>query len=192
MQSAATLNLIRAFSQGGYSDLRRVHGWNLGFVEQSAEGERYRELAERIAESLDFMEACGVIPENTSALRTTDFYTSHEALLLGYEQAMTRLDSTSGGWYGTSAHFLWIGDRTRQVNGAHAEFLRGVDNPLGLKVGPTLEPDELIRLIDLLNPENEPGRLTLISRMGASDVERALPPLLRRVKAEGRTVVWAL
>ncbi len=190
-QSAATLNLVRAFAQGGYADLHRVHRWNLGFVAKSPEAERWQDLAHRITECLDFMEACGITPERSVELRTVDFYTSHEALLLGYEQAMTRIDSTSGEWVDTSAHMLWIGDRTRQPDGAHVEFLRGVINPLGLKCGPTSDPDELIRLIDVLNPQNKPGRLTLISRMGHEKVHTFLPKLVRKVRNEGRHVVWS-
>jgi 3-deoxy-7-phosphoheptulonate synthase len=190
-QSAATLNLVRAFAQGGYADLHRVHRWNLGFVAKSPEAERWQDVADRITECLDFMEACGITPERTTELRTVDFYTSHEALLLGYEQAMTRVDSTSGEWVDTSAHMLWIGDRTRQLDGAHVEFLRGVINPLGLKCGPTSDPDELIRLIDTLNPQNKPGRLTLISRMGQDKVHKHLPALVRKVRQEGRNVVWS-
>jgi 3-deoxy-7-phosphoheptulonate synthase len=189
--AASTLNLIRAFSHGGYSALRRVHGWNLGFVNDSALGDRYQELADRITESLDFMEACGMTADTIPALRETDFYTSHEALLLGYEEAMTRIDSTTGEWYDTSAHMLWIGDRTRQLDGAHVEFLRGVGNPVAMKAGPSLETDDLLRLIDVLNPANEAGRLTLIVRMGADNVEAKLPALIRAVEREGRTVVWS-
>lgn len=190
-QAAATLNLIRAFATGGYADLHRVHRWNLGFVAKSAEAERWQDVANRITECLDFMEACGITPERSTELRTVDFYTSHEALLLGYEQAMTRIDSTSGEWVDTSAHMLWIGDRTRQADGAHVEFLRGVINPLGLKCGPSLEPDDLIRLIDALNPQNKPGRLTLIARMGHDKVGQFLPNLVHRVQKEGREVVWS-
>ena len=190
-QSAVTLNLLRAFAQGGYADLHQVQRWNLGFVSESPLGERYKDLAGRLTETLDFMAACGLTSETTPQIRETEFYTSHEALLLGYEQALTRVDSTSGDWYACSAHLLWIGDRTRQLDGAHVEFLRGVRNPIGLKTGPTMEPDELIRLIDVLNPDNEPGRLTLIARMGADKVEAALPPLLRAVKREGRNVLWS-
>ena len=189
-QSAATLNLLRAFAQGGYADLHKVHQWNLGFVARSPQGERYEAFASRIDEALEFMAACGVNAESTPAIRETDFYTSHEALLLPYEQALTRVDSTTGDWYDVSAHLLWIGDRTRQADGAHVEFLRGVKNPLGLKCGPSLDPDDLIRLIDALNPDNEAGRLTLIVRMGADKVADKLPPLLRRVRDEGRNVVW--
>ena len=190
-QSAATLNLIRAFAHGGYADLRSVHRWMLGFVADSPQGERYQRLADRISETMAFMAACGVTPENTPQMKQVDFYTSHEALLLGYEEAMTRVDSTTGDWIDTSAHFLWIGDRTRQHDGAHVEFLRGVKNPVGLKCGPSLEPDDLIRLIDILNPDNEPGRLTLIARFGAEKAATGLPRLVRAVQKEGRAVVWS-
>jgi len=188
-QSAGTLNLLRAFASGGYADLHEVHRWNLGFVSRSPLVERYRDLAARIDETLAFMSAVG-LTSSTPQIRETDFYTSHEALLLPYEQALTRVDSTSGEHYACSAHFLWIGDRTRQIDGAHVEFLRGVRNPIGLKVGPSMDPDELVRLIDALNPADEPGRLTLISRMGAEKVGRSLPPLLRAVRRAGRRVVW--
>jgi 3-deoxy-7-phosphoheptulonate synthase len=190
-QSAATLNLLRAFAQGGYADLHKVHQWNLGFVSHSPQGERYDAFASRIDEALGFMAACGITGDTTPAIRETAFYTSHEALLLPYEQALTRIDSTTGDWYDVSAHMLWVGDRTRQVDGAHVEFLRGVKNPIGLKCGPTLSGDDLTRLIDTLNPENDPGRLTLIVRMGADKVAQHFPPLLRRVTQEGRTVVWS-
>ena len=190
-QSAATLNLLRALAQGGYADLHKVHQWTLGFVERSPAGERYRDLAGRLDETLAFMAACGITAETTPQIRETDFFTSHEALLLPYEQALTRVDSTTGEWYDVSAHLLWIGDRTRQPDHGHVEFLRGVKNPVGLKVGPTTDPDELIRLIDILNPANEPGRLTLISRMGHEKVEALLPALIRRVRGEGRVVVWS-
>ncbi len=190
-QSAATLNLLRAFAQGGYANLMDVHRWNLDFVASSGAGEKYSEIADRIGEALSFMEACGVNPNDVRQLQGTKFYTSHEALLLGYEQALTRIDSTTGEWYDTSAHMLWVGDRTRQTDGAHLEFLRGIGNPIASKVGPTTDPDDLIRLIDTLNPNNEAGRLTLISRFGADKVEEYLPRLLRRVKEEGRTVVWS-
>lgn len=190
-QSAATLNLLRAFAQGGYADLHRVHSWNQGFVANSPAGERYREVADRLTETLDFMQACGLTSETTPQIRETEFFTSHEALLLPYEQAMTRVDSTSGDWYDCSAHMLWIGDRTRQVDGAHVEFMRGIKNPLGLKCGPSTEPADLLRLIDILNPDNEAGRLTLIARMGADKVEAKLPPLIRAIAREGRRVVWS-
>jgi 3-deoxy-7-phosphoheptulonate synthase len=168
-----------------------VHQWNLQFVGDSPQGKRYEELATRIEETLDFMGACGITPDEVTQLRETDFYTSHEALLLSYEQALTRIDSLTGQWYDCSAHFLWIGDRTRQLDGAHVEFLRGVHNPIGLKCGPSLDPDELNRLIEVLNPTNEPGRLTLIARMGADKVETKLPPLVRAVTRAGHKVVWA-
>lgn len=190
-QSAATLNLIRAFAQGGYADLRSVHRWTLGFVADSPAGERYKKMADKISEALEFMAACGVTPETTPQMKQVDFYTSHEALLLGYEEAMTRVDSTTGDWYDTSAHFLWIGDRTRQLDGAHVEFMRGVKNPIGMKCGPSLEPDDLIRLIDALNPDNEPGRLTLIARFGSDKAAAGLPRLVRAVRKEGRNVVWS-
>ncbi|MBN9021783.1 MAG: 3-deoxy-7-phosphoheptulonate synthase class II, partial [Rhizobiales bacterium] len=190
-QSAATLNLLRAFAGGGYANLENVHRWTLGFVKDSPQAHRYEELSRRISEALDFMRACGIDPESHPEMRTTDFYTSHEALLLGFEQAMTRVDSTSGDWYATSGHMIWIGDRTRQPDHAHVEFCRGIRNPIGLKCGPSLKPDELVRLIDLLNPENEPGRLTLIARFGADKVEDHLPALVRAVKREGRAVVWS-
>jgi 3-deoxy-7-phosphoheptulonate synthase len=190
-QAASTLNLLRAFAQGGYADLHNVHRWNLGFIAGSPSVERYRTLADRISETLEFMEACGVTPESTPQLRTTDFYTSHEALLLGYEQAMTRIDSTTGDWYDTSAHLLWIGDRTRQLDGAHVEFARGINNPLAVKCGPSLSNDDLIRLCDVLNPANEAGRLTLIARFGVDKVDEHLPRLVRAVKREGRKVVWS-
>ena len=189
-QSAATLNLIRAFAQGGYADLHKVHQWNLGFVDDSPLAERYRDLADRLDETLAFMAACGLTSETTPQIRETDFFTSHEGLLLNYEQAMTRVDSTSGDWYDTSAHLLWIGDRTRQLDGAHVEFMRGIANPLAFKAGPSTDADEMLKLIDILNPGNEPGRLTIISRMGADKVETLLPPLIRAVEAKGRKVVW--
>ena len=190
-QSAATLNLIRAFATGGYADLERVHQWNMGFVQDSPQGHRYQELADRIAETLQFMRACGITSENTPQLRTTNFYTSHEALLLGFEQALTRKDSTSGDWYATSGHMIWVGDRTRQPDHAHIEFCRGIKNPIGLKCGPSLDADGLLRLIDLLNPKDEAGRLTLICRFGYDKVETHLPKLIRAVKKAGRTVLWS-
>jgi 3-deoxy-7-phosphoheptulonate synthase len=190
-QSAATLNLIRAFATGGYADLERVHQWNMGFVKDSPQGHRYQVLADRIAETLGFMRACGITSENTPQLRTTRFYTSHEALLLGYEQALTRLDSTSGDWYATSGHMLWIGDRTRQPDHAQVEFCRGIRNPLGVKCGPTLDAEGLLRLIDILNPKDEPGRLTLICRFGHDKVGQHLPKLIRAVQKAGRSVVWS-
>jgi len=190
-QAASTLNLLRAFAKGGYADLNEVHRWNQDFVADSPQGERYEEMAQKIDEAMAFMAACGVSSATTPQMGMVDFFTSHEALLLGYEQSLTRLDSTSGEHYDTSAHMLWIGDRTRQPDGAHVEFLSGVQNPLGLKCGPSLEPDELITLLDKLNPENEAGRITLIARFGHDNVEKHLPALIRKVEAEGRKVVWS-
>jgi 3-deoxy-7-phosphoheptulonate synthase len=191
-QSAATLNLLRAFAQGGYADLHRVHAWNQDFVAESTQGARYKELAGRLTETLDFMEACGLTSETTPQIRETEFYTSHEALFLSYEEALTRVDSTTGDWYDCSAHLVWIGDRTRQLDGAHVEFMRGIKNPIGMKCGPSLDHDDLLRLIERLNPGNQPGRLTLITRMGADKVADNLPPLVRAVQREGRQVVWCI
>ena len=190
-QSAATLNLLRAFATGGYANLASVHQWMLGFIKDSPQSRRYKELADRISEALDFMQACGLDLASHPELRATDFYTSHEALLLGYEQALTRVDSTTGDWYATSGHFIWIGDRTRQLDHAHVEYFRGIRNPIGLKCGRSLKPDELLKLVDVLNPDNEPGRLTLITRFGADKVADHLPPLIRIVRREGRNVVWS-
>ena len=190
-QAASTLNLLRAFAKGGYADLTEVHRWNQGFIAESPQGARYEAMANQINEAMDFMAACGITSLTAPQMGMVDFYTSHEALLLGFEQALTRLDSTSGEYYDTSAHMLWIGDRTRQPDGAHVEFLSGVKNPLGLKCGPSLKPDELITLLDKLNPENEAGRITLIARFGHENVEANLPALVRKVTAEGRKVVWS-
>lgn len=190
-QSAATLNLLRAFAQGGYANLVNVHSWMLGFAKGSPQSERYLKLANRISESIDFMKAIGITPESHPKLSETDFFTSHEALLLGYEQALTRVDSTTGDYYATSGHMIWIGDRTRQPDHAHVEFCRGIKNPLGLKCGPSLDPEELIKLIDILNPENEAGRLTLIARFGHEKVGGHLPALIRAVEREGKKVVWS-
>jgi 3-deoxy-7-phosphoheptulonate synthase len=190
-QSASTLNLIRAFSTGGYANLRNIHKWTLGFVGNSEQTKKYQELCDKITDAMDFMEACGVTPESTPQMAATEYYTSHEGLLLGYEQAMTRIDSTSGRWYDTSAHMLWIGNRTRQLDGAHVEFFKGIENPIAMKCGPEMEPDDLLRLIDALNPSNEPGRLTLIARYGQDKVAGELPTLARAVKKEGRHVVWS-
>lgn len=190
-QSAATQNLLRAFAQGGFADLNQVHRWNLDFVAASPAGAKYQNLANQIDQALAFMEACGISGNNTPQIHETSLYTSHEALLLNYEQALTRKDSLTGDWYDCSAHMLWIGDRTRQLDGAHVEFLRGVHNPIGVKVGPSMDADELIRLIDILNPHNDSGRLNLIARMGAEQVIEKLAPLVRRVKAEGRQVLWS-
>ncbi|MEQ1670537.1 MAG: 3-deoxy-7-phosphoheptulonate synthase class II [Hyphomicrobium sp.] len=190
-QSAATLNLIRAFATGGYADLERVHQWTLGFVADSPQGHRYQELATRIEETMGFMRACGITSDNTPQLRTTSFYTSHEALLLGYEQALTRRDSTSGEYYATSGHMIWIGDRTRQPDHAHVEFCRGIRNPIGMKCGPSMDADGLLRLLDILNPKDEGGRMTLICRFGYDKVEQHLPKLIRAVKKAGRNVLWS-
>jgi 3-deoxy-7-phosphoheptulonate synthase len=190
-QAAATLNLLRAFATGGYANLRQVHQWTLEFMGRSPWAERFKDVADRIGEALDFMEACGVDPESVPQLKSTEFYTSHEALLLPYEQALARQDSLTGEWYDTSAHFLWVGDRTRFAGSAHVEFLRGVGNPIGMKCGPNLEPDALIGLLDTLNPAREPGRITLISRFGHDKVEAALPRLVRAVQREGHPVVWS-
>jgi len=190
-QSAATLNLLRAFSTGGYANLRQVHQWTLDFMGRSPWAERFAQTADRIGEALDFMEACGIDPQTVPQLKGTSFYTSHEALHLRYEQAMTRRDSLTGDWYDTSAHMLWIGDRTRFEGSAHVEFLRGVENPIGFKCGPSLAPDELLRQLDLLNPGREAGRITLISRFGDDKVEAGLAPLVRAVKREGHPVVWS-
>ena len=190
-QSAATLNLLRAFAGGGYANLEHVHRWTLGFLKDSPSSAQYQALADRITEAMGFMRACGINPDTAHQLRQTEFYTSHEALLLGYEEALTRVDSTSGDWYATSGHMVWLGDRTRQPDHAHVEFCRGINNPIGMKCGPSLTADELIQLIDILNPDNDPGRLTLIARYGAENVEEHLPKLVRAVKSEGRHVVWS-
>ncbi|MGL4975708.1 MAG: class II 3-deoxy-7-phosphoheptulonate synthase [Bosea sp. (in: a-proteobacteria)] len=190
-QSAATLNLIRAFATGGYANLDNAHRWMLGFVKDTPQSSRYREVAERITETMEFMRAIGIDPETHPEMRITDFYTSHEALLLGYEQAMTRVDSTSGHWYDTSGHMVWIGDRTRQLDHAHVEFFRGIQNPIGMKCGPSLKPDDLLKLLERLDPENQAGRITLIARFGASKVFDNMPALVRAVKREGREVVWS-
>ena len=190
-QSAATLNLLRAFATGGYANLENAHRWMLGFLKDTPQSSRYREVSERITETIDFMRAIGIDPEVHPEMRTTDFYTSHEALLLGFEEAMTRVDSTSGDWYATSGHMIWLGDRTRQPDHAHVEYARGIRNPIGLKCGPSLNPDGLLKLLDTLNPENEPGRMTLICRFGADKVFDNLPGLVRAVTREGRVVVWS-
>ena len=189
-QSAATLNLLRAFAQGGYADLHKVHQWTLGFVTDPVTAEKYKRFADRIQETLEFMEACGLTGETVPQIRETELYTSHEALLLPYEEAMCRNDSTTGQWYGCSAHMLWLGERTRQPDHAHVEFLRGVQNPLGVKVGPRTTPEELLTLCDVLNPQNEAGRLTVITRMGAERLAEHLPTLVRAVQREGRQIVW--
>ena len=190
-QSAATLNLLRAFSTGGYANLRNIHKWTLDFVGGTTQATRYQELCDKISDAMDFMEACGVTPATTPQMAATNLYTSHEGLLLGYEEAMTRIDPTTGRWYDTSAHMLWIGNRTRQLDHGHIEYFRGIDNPIAMKIGEGLEPDELMGLLDALNPDNEPGRITLISRFGHDKVAKGLPTLARKVKSEGRHVVWS-
>jgi len=190
-QATATLNLLRAFSAGGYATLDRVHQWTLDFMGRSPWAKKFEEMADRIGEALAFMRACGIDADSVPQLKGTNFYTSHEALLLPYEQAMTRRDSTSGDWYDTSAHMLWIGDRTRFEGSAHVEYLRGIANPVGMKCGPSLEPDALLRMLDLLNPSREAGRITLITRYGHDKIEAGLPALVRAVMREGHPVVWS-
>ncbi|WP_105213964.1 class II 3-deoxy-7-phosphoheptulonate synthase [Pseudoalteromonas sp. T1lg22] len=189
--SASTLNLLRAFAQGGLADLHQVNRWNMSFVAANPLKDKYQEVADRIQDALEFMEVCGINSTNAPSLTETSLYTSHEALLLGYEQALTRRDHLSGDWYDCSAHFVWIGERTRQLDHAHIEFFRGIKNPIGVKVGPGMSPDELIELIDAVNPDNIPGRLTLITRMGADMLPQKLPALVRRVQQEGRKVIWS-
>jgi 3-deoxy-7-phosphoheptulonate synthase len=189
-QSAATLNLLRAFATGGYANLARVHEWTMGFMKDSNAYPRFEEVARKIDDAIDFMRALGLTPENTPALRETRLYTSHEALLLGYEEALTRRDSITNDWYATSGHMLWIGDRTRQPDGAHTEYFAGIKNPVGIKCGPSLKADDLLRLLDRLNPEGEAGRITLISRFGSDRVLEDLPRLIETVQKAGRTVVW--
>ena len=191
-QSAATLNLLRAFAQGGFADLNEVHKWNLEFVKNNSFGQKYEEIANRITEALKFMEACGINTQNTKQLQETDFYTSHEALLLNYEEQLCRKDSLSDKYYDCSAHMLWIGERTRGLDEAHIEFLRGVDNPLGVKIGPNITKDEILGLCDALNPDNEAGRLNLIVRMGASDIKNKLPILLKEIIPEKRKILWSI
>ena len=190
-QAASTLNLLRAFADGGYADLRFVNSWNMGFLKSGSEYERYRKLANKIQESLNFMDALGVTTDNTPQLRKTDYYTCHEALLIPYEEALTRVDSTSGDIYDTSAHFVWIGDRTRFENSAHVEFCKGIKNPIGIKCGPSTDHDDLIKIIDKINPDNTAGRITLIARYGNDKVDNLLPKLIKRITDEGRIVVWS-
>jgi 3-deoxy-7-phosphoheptulonate synthase len=190
-QSAATLNLLRAFATGGLADLHQVHAWNLGFVGQNEMTQKYEEMSRQIDDSLRFMAACGITSDKYQTLRETDFFTSHEALLLNYEEAFTRQDSLTGDWYDVSSHMLWIGDRTRQLEGAHVEFMRGIKNPIGVKAGPSMDPEDLIRLCDTLNPENEAGRLNVIVRMGADKVADGMPALIRAIEREGKKVVWS-
>jgi len=190
-QAASTLNLLRAFSAGGFADLKHVQSWNMGFVKSGPQGERYRDLANQIQANLNFMEALGINAETTSQLKKVDFYTSHEALLLPYEEALTRVDSTTSETYDTSAHFVWIGDRTRFLNSGHIEYCRGIQNPIGIKCGPSLNPDELLKLLDILDPKNTPGKITLITRYGKDKIQNNLQKLIRSVKAEGRNVIWS-
>ena len=190
-QSASTLNLLRAFAKGGLADLKEVHQWNLDFVKNNAFGKQYEALADRITQALDFMEACGISAQNTPMLRESEFYTSHEALLLHYEEQLVRQDSLSGEFYDCSAHMLWIGERTRDIHGAHVEFLRGVKNPIGVKISSKASTDELLRICDILNPQNEAGRLNFITRMGAGEIENKLPALLQSVLRDGRAVLWS-
>lgn len=189
--SAATLNLLRAFAQGGLADLHQVNRWNMSFVAANPLKEKFQQLADRIQDALQFMEVCGIDSTVAPSLKETSLYTSHEALLLGYEEALTRRDHLTGDWYDCSSHFVWIGERTRQLDHAHIEFFRGIKNPIGVKVGPGMKPDELIELIDALNPENIPGRLTLITRMGADILPEKLPALVRKVQEQGRKVIWS-
>ena len=191
-QSSATMNLLRAFARGGMADLHKVHKWNLDFVKEGKLGEKYQTLADKITETLEFMEACGITSANTPTINETTLYTSHEALLMNYEEALTREDSLTGDWYDCSAHMLWIGDRTRDVNDAHVEFLRGVKNPIGIKAGPTMTADGLIELIEKVNPENEEGRLNIIVRMGAQKIEDEFPKLVQAVKKHGKNVLWSI
>ena len=190
-QGASTLNLLRAFSNGGYANLQQVHAWTHDYMGRSPWAKKYRETADRIGEALDFMTACGITPDTVPQIKGTSFYTSHEALLLPYEEALTRQDSLTGKWYDTSAHFLWIGDRTRFEGSAHVEYLRGIGNPIGMKCGPSLSPDALIRMLDILNPNREAGRMTLITRFGHDKIESGLPPLVRAVQKEGHEVIWS-
>ena len=191
-KSASTLNLLRAFASGGMADLNKIQEWNLEFVKGTDEVNRYIKIAEKISEALTFMKACGITPSNTLQLRETEFYTSHEGLLLNYEEALTRKDTITEekGWFATSAHMLWIGDRTRDLDGAHVEYMKGIANPIGLKCGPSTDPDELLKLVETLNPTNSFGRLTLIARMGASQVREKLSPLVKAIKKSGLTVGW--
>ena len=189
-QSASTLNLLRAFSQGGYANLNKIHQWNLNFVEEE-KANKFSEIADRIDECLAFMKACGINDNNVRQINETEFFTSHEALLLEYEEALTRIDSTSGKWYDVSAHMLWVGDRTRQLDGAHIEFVRGIENPIGIKIGPTTDENELVKILDYVNPDNEGGKITLICRMGADKIDNHLPKIVKKIKSEGRAVIWA-
>ena len=189
-QSAATLNLLRAFAQGGFANLKQIHQWNLSFVEDSRSKKKFEEMANTIDECLTFMEACGINDQNVRQMKETDFYTSHEALLLPYEESLTRVDSTTGKWYDVSAHMLWVGDRTRQLDGAHIEFVKGIQNPIGLKVGPTTDIAELLKIIEVINPDNIAGRVSLICRMGSDKITSILPNIISQVKKDEKNVVW--
>tara|TARA_B110000438_G_scaffold296902_1_gene342339 strand:- start:611 stop:1990 length:1380 start_codon:yes stop_codon:yes gene_type:complete len=190
-QSASTLNLIRAFSHGGFADLKMVHTWNLGFIKKSQQDKKFKELEDKIADALAFIDACGINSEFNRRLKTVNFWTSHEALLLPFEQSMTRVDSTTGEYHDTSAHFVWIGDRTRQLDGGHVEFCRGIENPIGIKCGPTSKSDEIIKICNRINPKNEKGKIVLISRFGHENVAKFLPKLIRAIKKEGLNIVWS-
>ena len=190
-QAASTLNLIRAFANGGFADLKMVHTWNLGFIKKSPEAKKFKELEDKISDALAFMDACGINSDFNRRLKTVNFWTSHEALLLPFEQSMTRIDSTTGEHHDTSAHFVWIGDRTRQLDGGHVEFCRGIENPIGIKCGPTLKSEDLINLCNRINPKNEKGKITLISRFGHNSVGKFLPKLIRAIKKEGLNVIWS-
>jgi len=190
-QSASTLNLIRAFSHGGFADLKMVHTWNLGFIKKSPQAKKFKELEDKIADALAFMDACGINSDFNRRLKTVNFWTSHEALLLPFEESMTRVDSTTGEYHDTSAHFVWIGDRTRQLNGGHVEFCKGIENPIGIKCGPTSKPDEIVKICNVINSKNEKGKVTLISRFGHDNVGKFLPKLIRAIKKEGLNVIWS-
>tara|TARA_B100001964_G_C14208380_1_gene589258 strand:- start:809 stop:1909 length:1101 start_codon:yes stop_codon:yes gene_type:complete len=190
-QAASTLNLIRAFCHGGFADLKNVHLWNLGYIKKSPQHKKFKELGDKIADALAFIDACGITSEFNRRLKTVNFWTSHEALLLPFEENMTRIDSTTGEWHDTSAHFVWIGDRTRQLDGGHVEFCRGIENPIGIKCGPTSKGEEIVKICNILNPTNEKGKITLISRFGHENVEKFLPKLIRSIKKEGLNVIWS-
>jgi len=190
-QAASTLNLLRAFSHGGFADLQNVHLWNLGYIKKSPQHKKFKELEDKIADALAFMDACGINSDFNRRLKTVNFWTSHEALLLPFEESMTRVDSTTGECHDTSAHFVWIGDRTRQLDGGHVEFCRGIENPIGIKCGPTSKPDEIVIIINVINPKNKKGKITLISRFGYNKVDKFLPKLIRVIKKEGLNVVWS-
>ena len=190
-QAASTLNLIRAFCHGGFADLQNVHLWNLGYIKKSPQAKKFKELEDKIADALAFMDACGINSEFNRRLKTVNFWTSHEALLLPFEESMTRVDSTTGEYHDTSAHFVWIGDRTRQLEGGHVEFCRGIENPIGIKCGPTTKADEIVKIINAINPKNKKGKITLISRFGHENVEKFLPKLIRTIKKEGANVIWS-